>query len=78
MIPRRELTSRPQGALSEYVSEHDGAPELGQKVRTLRLWRLKGTGPAWTKVGRKIFYRRPSLMSWLAGLERKPVRSALR
>lgn len=33
--------------------------------RTLERWRLNGSGPAFTKVGRRIYYRESSLRSYL-------------
>lgn len=61
--------------LADYLSEHDAAPQLGQKVRTLRLWRQQGVGPAWIKVGRRVMYARATILAWLQSLERKPVRA---
>jgi hypothetical protein len=58
-----------------YLSEHEAAPQLRQKLRTLRLWRQRGTGPAWIKVGKLVFYSRSALLTWLASLEHQPVRS---
>jgi hypothetical protein len=65
----------PSPLLADYLSEHEAAPELRQKVRTLRLWRQQGIGPAWIKVGKLVFYSRSALLTWLASLEHKPVRS---
>jgi len=63
------------GLLAEHLSEHQAAAELQQSLRTLRLWRQQGRGPAWLKIGRRVFYSRTALLSWIASLERKPVRS---
>ena len=63
------------GLLAEDFSEHEAARELRQSVRTLRLWRQQGKGPSWIKIGRKVFYSRTALLSWIAGLEQKPVRT---
>ena len=66
---------RQAGLLAEHFSEHEAARELRQSVRTMRLWRQQGTGPSWIKIGRKVFYSRTALLSWIASLEHKPVRS---
>jgi hypothetical protein len=63
------------GLLAEHLSEIDTATELHQTVRTLRLWRQIGIGPAFTKIGRRVFYSRTALLSWIASLETRPVRS---
>ena len=33
--------------------------------RTLERWRTEGTGPAFTKVGHRVFYRASSIASYL-------------
>jgi Helix-turn-helix domain len=66
------------GLLAEHFSEHEAARELRQSVRTVRLWRQQGKGPNWIKIGRKIFYSRTALLSWISGLEHKPVRTGRR
>ena len=40
------------------------------KPKTLAQWRSRGTGPAFTKSGRTIFYYRRSLNEWLKSKER--------
>jgi hypothetical protein len=64
----------PSPLLADYLSEHEAAPELRQKLRTLRLWRQQGIGPSWIKIGKLVFYSRSGLLAWLASLERQPVR----
>jgi hypothetical protein len=63
--------------LAGYYPEDDAANELKQSTRTLRLWRQQGTGPAWVKIGRKIFYAEAALLAWIKSLEQQPVRSLL-
>jgi len=43
----------------------DAAEYLRIKVPTLEKWRLKGSGPAYIKVGRLIRYRQSALDDWL-------------
>ena len=64
--------------LAGYYPEDDAAKELRQTTRTLRLWRQQGIGPAWVKIGRRIFYAEAALMAWIKSLERQPVRSRRR
>jgi hypothetical protein len=66
------------GLLADYLSEHEAAPQLHQKVRTLRLWRQQGVGPGWIKVGRRVMYARTTILAWLQSLEHKPVRAGVR
>jgi hypothetical protein len=40
--------------------------ELDLTDRTLRDWRDKGTGPVYTRVGRRVFYMRRDIDAWLA------------
>jgi hypothetical protein len=46
--------------------------ELDLKPRTLKAWRIKGTGPAPTIIGKRVLYRRSTVTEWLASCERKP------
>jgi hypothetical protein len=72
---QRPGAARGPPIMEGYLSEHEAAPQLGQRLRTLRLWRQRGIGPAWIKVGKLVFYSRSALLSWLASLEHQPVRS---
>ena len=49
------------------------ADMLGCTVRTLETWRQSRTGPAWTKVGHRVYYREKSLESWIRKQEQRPV-----
>lgn len=64
------------GLLSEHLSEYQAAAELQQSLRTVRLWRQQGRGPAWLKIGRRVFYSRTALLNWIASLETRPVRNS--
>lgn len=44
----------------------DAARYLDIKPHTLAVWRWKGTGPAFIRVGRRIRYRQADLDAWLA------------
>lgn len=65
----------PKRLLSSYRSESQTAQALGHTERTLRNWRRLGIGPAYIRIGRKIFYSDSALESWLKAMERTPIRS---
>jgi excisionase family DNA binding protein len=45
----------------------EAAEQLRVKKQTLENWRLRGEGPAFIKVGRRVFYRLSALDAWLTG-----------
>jgi hypothetical protein len=49
------------------LSAADAARYLGHAEKTLAMWRLRGIGPAWRKVGGRIFYFRRDLDAFIAG-----------
>jgi transposase-like protein len=55
--------------LREYLSDKELATELNVSPRTLARWRRLREGPAITRIGRKIVYRRASVNEWLASCE---------
>ena len=60
-------------APAEYLTTAVTAKLLGMGASTLELWRARGTGPAWHKVGATaIRYSRADLDAWLAKNPRKP------
>ena len=56
--------------LSDYLTEDQAARELGVCTKTLRRWHALGTGPAITRLGRRVLYRRATVAAWLASRER--------
>ena len=46
------------------LNENQASEFLGVSVRTLQAWRVRGGGPAYTKMGRLVRYQRRSLMSF--------------
>jgi excisionase family DNA binding protein len=50
------------------------AKELGVTVKTLLRWRLKRTAPPEVQVGRQRYFRRESVIDWLASRESRRVR----
>ena len=56
-------TNKP--VLADFLTQHDAAAELKVCERTLDRWRRLKEGPPITKLGRRVFYRRSSLLAWL-------------
>jgi hypothetical protein len=61
--------------LEGWLPEDETAKALGVSVRTLRGWRQKRIGPAWTEMGKRKFYRTTGIPEYLQAQERKPPRS---
>jgi len=61
--------------LEGYLNETQCAKLLKNTVRTLRNWRAKGIGPAYTRVGQKVHYRVEAINEWLLANEVTPVRA---
>jgi hypothetical protein len=53
----------------------EAAEQLRVKKQTLENWRLRGEGPAFIKVGRRVFYRLSVVDAWLAGRVRNSTSS---
>jgi hypothetical protein len=64
--------------LADFLTEAQCAKMLGRTVRTLRIWRTQGTGPAYTRIGAEIRYRVDAIREWLIAREVKPVRARRR
>jgi excisionase family DNA binding protein len=58
-----------------WLSPEDLAAELGVPVKSIYVWNHKGTGPAVTKLGRRVRYSRKAVDEWLAGRTEQPVAS---
>jgi Helix-turn-helix domain len=65
----------PAAVLADYLPETTAADEIEHTPRTMRKWRQRGEGPAYVKVGRKVYYARSALIDWLRRQEVKPIRS---
>ena len=64
------ITQEDDPVLAEYLDREGAAAELNVCARTLDRWRMEGHGPAHTKLGRKILYRRGALREHLRRQER--------
>jgi hypothetical protein len=56
----------------ELMSEVEAAKFIHQERSTLPVWRSKRRGPAYFKIGRKIFYSRADLVAWITSLRIEP------
>ena len=59
------------GVTSPFLSVADAASYLHLRPATLNNWRSEGTGPTFHKLGRRTFYTRADLDSWVASCRRR-------
>jgi hypothetical protein len=57
--------SNSEPILAEFFTPEALAGELNRNKRTLDRWHALGIGPARTRVGRRVLYRRASVQKWL-------------
>jgi hypothetical protein len=57
----------------DLITPDETATILRKSVRTLPAWHRRGYGPPRIKIGGKVFYRRSSVLRWLAEQEQAPV-----
>lgn len=62
----------PSPVLAAFLSLPELALELGVTRKTLDRWAVEGKGPAITKIGRRVLYRRSAVDAWLKACERDP------
>jgi predicted DNA-binding transcriptional regulator AlpA len=55
-----------------FLTETEAAPYLGFEPATLRIWRMKGKGPRYFKLGGRIAYKRQDLDEWIERQAREP------
>lgn len=58
------------------IDETRAAEQLGVSVHTLRMWRHRGRGPVYSKLGRRVLYLRPDLDAYLEQCRVQPVNAA--
>lgn len=52
-------------ALPSLLDEEAAASRLGLSRRTLQSWRISGGGPIYRKIGRRVFYAEPDLVTFV-------------
>lgn len=56
--------------LGNWMTRTELANELGVSVATVARWHTEGVAPAFTKIGKRILYRRATVQQWLISRER--------
>jgi Helix-turn-helix domain len=64
-------TGKQNFLLDEYLTPAELAEQLNVCLLTLHRWGAEGRGPPRTKIGRKTYYSRSSVIAWLRGREQK-------
>jgi hypothetical protein len=67
--PKSRIAMSDSEPILSGLTKEELAAELRRNPRTLDRWRVLGTGPPRTRVGRKVLYRRTSVQKWLAAQE---------
>ena len=63
------------GLLDDYLTPDDLAAELGKSPRTIARWDRLRIGPPKTVIGKKPYYRREAVRTWMLAQEREQVRA---
>lgn len=58
--------------LDDYLTRDELASELNVTKRTLIRWQNQADGLPFIILGRRVLYRRASVLSWLQGRETRP------
>ena len=61
--------------LNELLSEAEYDAKRGVSVRTIQRERALRAGPAFIKIGRRVFYRPAAIEAWVLGLEQAQPRA---
>jgi predicted DNA-binding transcriptional regulator AlpA len=62
---KRLEAARPPPQDDPLLNQEQAAVVIGVKPPTLAMWRHKGKGPPYSKIGRSAFYRRSAVEAWL-------------
>jgi hypothetical protein len=68
--------SNSRRVLDGYLNESELAAQIKRSVVLLRLWRRKGTGPAFVRVGKTPYYKIETVRRWIDAQERNQPRAA--
>lgn len=61
------------GLLDDHVELHAFCDQLGISTRTADRWDILRTGPPRTRLGKKIYYKKTSVLEWLKRREQAAV-----
>lgn len=67
--PDPNILSFPLPAQEHFLTAKQAAALVGLSTRTLDHHRIKGTGPQYSRLGRRIVYTRANINAWVAGRE---------
>jgi hypothetical protein len=62
-------------APDELIPEAEAAALLHVATNTMRDWRVDEKGPAFVRLGKRIFYRREDISTWIGAQRREPRRA---
>lgn len=54
-----------QEVIGDFLTAREAAKAIGVHVRTLKHWKASGYGPDHFYIGKRLFYRRTDVVSWL-------------
>jgi hypothetical protein len=60
---------------ADLVSDAEAAKIIHQKPTTLATWRAAKRGPAYFKLGRRVYYSQSDLEAWIASRRREPAKT---
>lgn len=66
------MTDEIARARMDLITPVELAQSLSIALSTLATWRRKGMGPAYTKLGKQVFYRKSEVDAWIVGQTRAP------
>lgn len=57
--------------IDQFIAHAELARQLGVKPATLKTWRYRSKAPPRVKIGGRVWYRRSTVLEWLAAQEAK-------
>lgn len=69
MFDDRSVLENAKPMLSEWMTRAELAVELGITTETLCRWTSRRHGPAPTRIGRRVLYRRDTVRQWILAQE---------
>jgi predicted DNA-binding transcriptional regulator AlpA len=70
------MADRPAPLLANYLTPAELAGELGVSKQTLWTWEVRGIGPPATKLGKRVFYARATVLAWMQSREQTNKRAS--
>ena len=76
--PRKQAYPAANLISEHFMTERELALALGKSLRTIRRWAALREGPARTRVGKSLLYRKEAVMNWLSTQTERPCRTRTR